>query len=104
MILHENLSSGNGYKVRLLLNQLGIPFERIEYDIDRNEIRTPEFLENVNPSGRVPALEFEEGVVLPESNANLFYLAEDTRFLPEDGYERTQVLRWMFFGMQGVSA
>ncbi len=78
MILHENLSSGNGYKVRLLLNQLGILFERIEYDIDRNETRTPEFLENVNPNGRIPALEIEEGLVLPESNAIFFYLAEGT--------------------------
>lgn len=61
MILHDNLSSGNGYKVRLLLNQLGILFERIEYDIDRNETRTPEFLENVNPNGRIPAWRSKRG-------------------------------------------
>ena len=39
--LHDNLSSGNGYKARLLLAQLAIPFERIEYDIDGGETRTP---------------------------------------------------------------
>ena len=46
MRLHANLSSGTGYKVRLLLRPLGIPFERVEYDIDEGETRTPEFLEN----------------------------------------------------------
>ena len=43
--LHDNLSSGNGYKARLLLAQLTIPFERVEYDIDSGETRTPECLE-----------------------------------------------------------
>ena len=63
--LHDNLSSGNGYKVRLLLAQLGDPFERVEYDIDRAETRTPEFL-RMNPNGRVPVLELEDGRFLPE--------------------------------------
>ena len=94
--LHDNLSSGNGYKVRLLLAQLGDPFERVEYDIDRAETRTPEFL-SMNPNGRVPVLELEDGRFLPESNAILFYLAEGTPFLPDDHFERAQVLRWAFF-------
>ena len=55
--LHDNLSSGNGYEVRLLLAQLGVPYERIEYDIDRGETRTPQFLEGINANGRVPVLE-----------------------------------------------
>ncbi len=97
MRLHDNLSSGNGYKARLLLAQLGIPFERIEYDIDRGETRTPEFLDNVNPNGRVPVLETESGELLPESNAILYYLAEGTPFLPDDRLGRARVLRWMFF-------
>ena len=58
--LHDSLSSGNGYKARLLLAQLGIPFERIEYDIDGAETRTPEFLKKVNPNGRIPVLEPED--------------------------------------------
>ena len=95
--LHDNLSSGNGYKARLLLTQLGIPFERIEYDIDRSETRTPEFLERINPNGRVPVLETASGDFLPESNAILFYLADGTAFLPEEKFERAQVLSWMFF-------
>jgi glutathione S-transferase len=95
--LHDYLSSGNGYKVRLLLTQLGIPFQRIEYDITRGETRTPEFLENVNANGRIPVLETEEGTLLPESNAILFFLAEGTPFLPEDRLGRARVLQWMFF-------
>jgi glutathione S-transferase len=94
--LHDHLSSGNGYKARLLLAQLGVPFERVEYDIDRAETRTPEFL-RMNPNGRVPVLELEDGRFLPESNAILFYLAEGTPFLPDDHFGRAQVLRWAFF-------
>jgi glutathione S-transferase len=97
MRLHDNLSSGNGYKVRLLLAQLGVPFERVEYDIDRGETRTPEFLEKVNSNGRVPVLETEDGELLPESGAILFYLAEGTLYLPDGRLERARVLRWMFF-------
>ena len=95
--LHDYLPSGNGYKVRLLLAQLGIPFQRIEYDIIRGETRTPEFLGNVNANGRVPVLETEEGTLLPESDAILFFLAEGTPFLPEDRLGKARVLQWMFF-------
>jgi glutathione S-transferase len=96
MILHDNLSSGNGYKVRLLLAQLGLPFERIEYYIDRAETRTSEFL-RMNPNGRVPVLQLEDGRFLPESNAILFYLAEGAPFLPDDRFEQAQALRGAFF-------
>lgn len=95
--LHDYLPSGNGYKVRLLLSQLGIPFERIEYDIQKGETRTLEFLAGINANGRVPVLETDGGEFLSESNAILFYLAEGTTFFPEDRLERTRVLQWMFF-------
>ena len=94
--LHDNLSSGNGYKVRLLLAHLGVPFERIEYDIDRAETRTNKFLK-MNPNGRIPVLELEDGHFLPESNAILFYLAERTPLLPDERLGQAQVLSWMFF-------
>jgi glutathione S-transferase len=94
--LHDSLTSGNGFKVRLLLSQLGIPFERIEYDLDKAETRTPTFLAK-NPNGRVPTLELEDGTFLPESNAILWYLAEGTPFLPEGRRQRAEVLQWMFF-------
>ena len=94
--LYDSLSSGNGYKVRLLLHQLGQPFERIEIDLYNGESRTPEFLK-INPNGRIPVLAFEDGRVLAESNAILFYLACDTTFLPDERWQRAEVLQWMFF-------
>jgi glutathione S-transferase len=94
--LYDFLESGNAYKVRLLLTQLGIPFERIEVDILEGKTRTPEFLA-LNPNGRIPALQLTTGEILPESNAILFYLAEGTPYLPELRTERAQVLQWMCF-------
>ena len=94
--LYDYLASGNAYKVRLLLHQLGIPFERVETDIVRGETRTPEFLAR-NPNGRIPTLELEDGTHLAESNAILFYLAEGTPFLPATRLERALVLQWMCF-------
>jgi glutathione S-transferase len=94
--LHDNMSSGNAYKVRLLLTQLGISFERIDYDVDKAETRTPEFLAK-NPNGRIPVLELSPGRFLPESNAILCYLAEDTHFMPADRLQRAHVMQWLFF-------
>jgi glutathione S-transferase len=94
--LYDYPESGNAYKVRLLLSQLGIPFERVELDILRGETRTPAFLAK-NPNHRFPLLEWPDGRRLAESNAILFHLAEGTPVLPEDRFERAQVLQWMFF-------
>ncbi|GAB4195701.1 MAG: glutathione S-transferase family protein [Coleofasciculaceae cyanobacterium] len=94
--LYDFLPSGNGYKVRLLLTQLGIPFERVELNILNGETRTPEFLSK-NPNGRIPVLEIEPGKFLSESNAILFYLSENSMFLPSNPWERAQVLQWLFF-------
>ena len=94
--LYDYLESGNGYKVRLLLHQLEIPFERVELDITRGQTRTPEFLA-LNPNGRIPLLVLEDGTALAESNAIQFYLAEGTPLLPAGRLERAQVLQWMFF-------
>ena len=96
MRLYDFLESGNGYKVRLALHQLGIPFERVEMDIVAGATRTPGFLEK-NPNGRIPTLELPDGTFLAESNAILFYLADGTPLLPTDRLERAQVLQWMFF-------
>ncbi len=94
--LYDYLPSGNGYKVRLLLTQLGIPFERVDLDLDRGETRTAEFLAK-NPNGRIPTLELESGDCLPESDAILFYLAEGTTYLSAERLERARTLQWMFF-------
>jgi glutathione S-transferase len=96
MTLYDFMGSGNGYKVRLLLAQLGIPFTLVERDIMKGETRTPDFLAK-NPNGRIPTLELEDGTFLAESDAILWYLAEGTRFAPETRLERAQTLQWMFF-------
>jgi glutathione S-transferase len=94
--LYDYLPSGNGYKIRLLLHQLAIPYELAEMDLTRGETRTPAFLAK-NPNGRIPLLELDDGRLLAESGAILFYFAEGTRFLPADRWQRAQVLQWMFF-------
>ncbi len=94
--LYDYLPSGNGYKVRLLLTQIGVRFDRVELDILKGETRTPEFLAK-NPNGRIPLLEFDDGRFLAESNAIQWVLAEGTAFLPEDPFERGRVLQWLFF-------
>ena len=96
MHLFDNLDSGNGYKVRLLLAQLGRPYEWTNLDLDAGATRTPEFLKR-NPNGRIPTLELDDGTHLAESNAILYYLAEGTPLLPLDRLGRAQVLQWMFF-------
>lgn len=94
----SDIASGNAYKVRLLLAQLGIELPIVELDIlaQPSATRTPEFLAK-NPNGRIPLLELEDGTFLPESNAILFYLAEGTPFLASDPLARAQTLQWLFF-------
>ncbi|HEY9880709.1 MAG TPA: glutathione S-transferase family protein [Leptolyngbyaceae cyanobacterium] len=94
--LYDYLPSGNGYKVRLLLTQLQIPFEYVELDILQGETRTDDFLTK-NPNGKIPVLELAPGQYLSESNAILMYLSEGTQYLPEDRWLRSQVLQWLFF-------
>ena len=95
MKLYNVAYSGNSYKVRLLLAQLGLPCEIIEVNILKGESRTPEFLK-INPNGRTPVLD-DNGFVLAESNAILAYLARGTKFLPEDRQRWALVFQWLFF-------
>jgi glutathione S-transferase len=96
VLLYDNPVSGNCYKVRLLLAHLGVPYERRTMDVvDRSNRR--EVLGELNPALRVPTLVLDDGRPLAESGAILWYLGEGTRFVPEDPYERAQVLQWMFF-------
>jgi glutathione S-transferase len=94
--LYDFLPSGNGYKVRLLLTQLGISFELVELDILKGETHTPDFLAK-NPNGRIPLLRLPDGTYLPESGAILYFLARGTAFFPDDRLEQARVLQWMFF-------
>jgi glutathione S-transferase len=96
MLLYNSQVSGNCYKVRLLFAHLGIEYERHELDVvDRSN--RPELLGALNPALRVPTLVLDDGRSLGESDAILFYFAEGTDYLPEERFERAQVLQWMFF-------
>ena len=95
-ILHEYAASGNCYKVRLTAAHAGIELDRREYDIMKGETRTPDFLANVNPNGRIPVLQAGDRFI-PESNAASFYLADGTALVPSDRFDRADMLRWMFF-------
>ena len=96
MLLYDSPVSGNCYKVRLLFAHLGIEYDRRGLDVaDRSD--RPEVLGGLNPSLRIPTLVLDDGRALGESGAILWYFAEGTRFIPEDRYERAQVLQWMFF-------
>ena len=94
--LYSMRRSGNCYKVRLALAQLGIAHELVEIDILQGETRTPEFLA-MNPSGHVPLLEVAPGRYVAESNAILWYIAAGSPLVPADDIERAQALQWMFF-------
>jgi glutathione S-transferase len=96
VLLYDSPVSGNCYKVRLLLAHLGLPYERRTVDVvDRSN--RPELLGGLNPALRVPTLILDDGRPLAESGAILLYLGEGSRFVPDDLYERAQVLQWMFF-------
>ncbi len=95
-ILHQMHASGNCYKVRLTARQLGIPLTLREYGLHDGSTRVPEFLAK-NPNGRVPLLELDDGRLLAESGAIIWYLAEGSKLLPDDNWGRAQAHQWMFF-------
>lgn len=96
MLLYDSQVSGNCYKVRLLLAQLGMACERREVDVIDRSGRA-ELLGDLNPALRVPTLALDDGRALAESNAILAYLAEGTPYLPDERFARAKVLQWLFF-------
>lgn len=94
--LHDYSASANCYKVRLLLAQLGLPYERVPVDIFAGDTLTDEYA-RINPVRQTPVLERDGSDPLSESNAILIHLAEGTDYLPEDRNDRAQALRWLFF-------
>ena len=96
MLLYNSAVSGNCYKVRLLLAQLGVEYETVEVSVVDRSNRA-ELLGELNPGLRVPTLVLDDGRPLGESNAILWYFGEGTSFVPDDRYERAQMLQWMFF-------
>jgi glutathione S-transferase len=94
--LYDYFASCNCYKVRLLLAQLGLSYERVPIDIFNGETLTDEYAE-MNPARTTPVLETDDHRYLPESNAIVFYLAEGTPYHPDDLFERAEVVRWLVY-------
>jgi glutathione S-transferase len=94
--VYGDIYSGNCYKVKLLLAQLGIAHTWEHVDILGGATHTPEFLA-MNPNGRIPLVRLDDGRLLAESNAILNYFAADTALLPADRYLHALVLQWQFF-------
>ena len=99
--LYSMQRSGNSYKVRLALAQLGLPYRLVEVDILQGESRTPEFLAK-NPNGQVPLLEAAPGRYLAESNAILWHVASGTQLRPDNRIDRAEALQWMFFEQHSI--
>jgi glutathione S-transferase len=96
VLLYDSGVSGNCYKVRLLLAQLGREYERYELDVvDRSNRQ--DVLGGLNPGLRVPTLVLDDGRALGESGAIMWFLADGTGYVPEDPFDRAKVLQWMFF-------
>ena len=96
LVLHEDPISGNCYKIKLTAALLGLRMECRAYSVLHGETRTPQFLNFINPNGRIPVLQIGDRF-LPESSAACFYLADGSRLIPDDRFDRADMLRWMFF-------
>ena len=94
--LYDSRLSGNSWKVRILLSQLGLPYERVTLDLAKGETREPAF-RKISRFARVPVLQLESGQTIVESGAILLYLAQGTPYLPDDPLVRAQVTGWLFF-------
>src|SRR5689334_4013240 len=99
--LYSMERSGNCYKARLALAQLGIPCRLVYVDVLKGDHRTPEFLAR-NRFGQLPLLEASPGRYLPEANAILWFLAEGSPLIPDDAAARAAVLQWMFFEQRSI--
>lgn len=96
MILYSMPSSGNSYKVRLALALLGRSCETVNVEYQTEALDQAKAT-GALPFGKAPVLRLDDGRLLPESNAILFWLGEGTEFIPADPYERAQMLSWMFW-------
>jgi glutathione S-transferase len=98
--LYDYAASANCYKVRLLLAQLGLEYERVPIDIFDGDTLTDEYAAR-NPMRTTPVLE-TNGRFLPESNAILLYLAEGSPLLFDDAFDRAHVVRWLIYEQTDV--
>ena len=96
LTLFGNLDSGNVHKVQMILARIGEPYRRVDVAQTKNEPREEKFLA-INPMGKVPAVLRQDGRVMTESGAILYYFSQGTPLWPGDADAATEVLRWMFF-------
>ena len=94
----------NGYKISIMLEELGIEYRVHTIDLSEKEQKKTAFLA-INPNGRIPAIidRDNDDFAVFESGAILLYLAEKTgQLLPTDIKKRSQVMQWLMFQMSGV--
>jgi len=96
MKIYGDSKSGNCYKVQLTCSLLAIDHDWIEVDILSGDTNSDAFLAK-NPNGKIPLLELEDGVYLPESNAIIDYLAAGSPLFPGEPLPQARVLQWQFF-------
>ncbi len=108
MIDLYTLFTPNGYKVSVMLEELGLPYNVHVINISKNEQFTPEFLK-ISPNNKIPAIVDSEGpdgkpISVFESAAILMYLAQKTKspLLPTDPRAFSKVMEWSFFQMASV--
>lgn len=100
LILHEDPTSGNCYKIKLAASVLSIPLESRIYHVVNGDTRTSQFLKEVSSYGKIPVLQIGASTFLPEGNAACWYLADSAKsstLIPSDPLRRAEMLRWMFF-------
>jgi glutathione S-transferase len=106
LILHQDPISGNSYKIKLTASLISVPIESRTYHVVKGETRTPQFLNEVSPSGKIPVLQIGKSTFLPESGAICYYLAENaashSSLIPADPLQRAEMLGWMFFEQNQV--
>ena len=102
-----SLTTPNGVKVSIALEEMGLPYDAHRISFDTDDQFTPEFL-SLNPNNKIPAIIDPEGpdgkpLGLFESGAILLYLAEKTgKFLPKDAKGRWETIQWLMFQMGSV--
>ena len=96
MKVYGDERSGNCLKVKFTADYLGLPYEWIDIDISKGESRTPEFLQ-INSNGQVPAVTWDDGKTLAQSNAIIRYLALGSDLLPSDSYQQAKIDEWLFW-------